>query len=297
MKKILVFVNKNARQGQQFGQEINNWLKDNEFEILNPTFDHKKDKISDVILKYRSEKPVVLVGGGDGSVNEALSGLMETKSPLLLIPLGTANNLARTLQIPTDYKKALELLNQGTIQQIDVGMANDIPFVNVVGLGLSTQVNRLVRSEMKRWFGVFAFVFTAFKVALRMTPFKTMIQWDQGQHKAYSWQVTVCNGRNYGNGLVIHEDATLVDDTLHAVSTEVKKWWHAFAIIPSLVTGKFKNEQDVTVISGETMTLKTTRSMHVDVDGDIKTRTPLTLSVRSKALNIYVPSLNEASAK
>jgi Sphingosine kinase and enzymes related to eukaryotic diacylglycerol kinase len=289
MKNILVFVNQNARQGQGCGEKIKAWLDENGFTVLNPDFNHKKDKISEVILKYRAQTPIVLVGGGDGSVNEALSGLMETQLPLLVIPLGTANNLARTLEIPKDYVKALELLNTGKITQIDVGLANDIPFVNVVGLGLSTQVNRLVRSEMKRWFGVLAFVFTAFKVALRMTPFKTMIEWDGGSHRAYSWQVTVCNGRNYGNGLVIHEDATLVDDTLHAVSTEVKKWWHAFAIIPSLLTGRFKPEQDVTIISGEKMVLKTARSMHVDVDGDIKTRTPLTLSVKSRALNIFVP--------
>ncbi|WP_413294561.1 lipid kinase [Bdellovibrio sp. HCB185ZH] len=289
MENILVFVNPRARQGNQLDSEIKNWLKDQGYNVLNSSFDPKHDKIVDIIKKHRDQKPIVLVGGGDGSVNEALPALVQHQLPLLLIPLGTANNLARSMEIPTDYKKALELINQKNIKNIDVGVANDIHFVNVIGLGLSTQVNRLVRSEWKRWLGVFAFVFMALKVVWRMNPLRVQIECDGKRHRAYSWQISVCNGRNYGNGLVIHEDATLDDNTLHALSTEVEKWWQGFALIPSLLTGKFRKDHPVTVLSGQSMTISTTRPMKVDVDGDIKTKTPVKLSVLSKALRIFAP--------
>lgn len=293
----MMFVNPKARQGSQFGDEISKWLNDNQFEILNSHFDPKKEKITDVILRHRDEADVVLVGGGDGSVNEALPALIETQLPLLLIPLGTANNLARTMEIPNPALEALTLLKTGQIQEVDLGVANDIPFVNVIGLGLSTQVNRLVRSESKRLFGVFAFILMAFKVGLRMTPFRIHVDYDGTKHVAYTWQVTICNGRNYGSGLVIHEEASLKDETLHGLSTEVKKWWHSFILIPGLMRGKFESTDDVTTFKGQEITLTTRTKMHVDIDGDIKTKTPLKITVMPRALKMFapVPTSNEKS--
>ncbi|MEK2690846.1 YegS/Rv2252/BmrU family lipid kinase [Bdellovibrio sp. GT3] len=288
MKNILVFVNPKARQGNQLDTEIKNWLKDQGFNVLNSSFDPHKEKLIDVIAKFSGQKPVVLIGGGDGSVNEALPALMKFEMPLLLIPLGTANNLARSLEIPTDYKKALALLVEGQTKRIDVGVANDIPFVNVIGMGLSTQVNRVVRSDLKKLLGVFAFVLTAFKVGARMSPFKIRIDCEGEVHTAYSWQLSVCNGRNYGNGLVIHEDASLEDEELHALSTEVDNWWQGFALIPSLLSGKFKKNHPVTILSGKKMSIRTKHTMSVDVDGDIKTKTPVELLVRPRALQVFV---------
>lgn len=291
MKNILMFVNPSARHGQQFLEEINNWLLEHGYKILNPTFDPKKDHICSLIEKHATECTAVLIGGGDGSINQALPALMKTQIPLLVIPLGTANNLARTLKLPANHLDALELLNKNVIQDIDVGLANNIPFINVIGLGLSTQVNRMTRSDYKRWFGVFAFIFTAFKVGMRMTPFFVKITYDEKTHFAHTWQLTVCNGRNYGSGLVIHEEASLVDQKLHGLSTEVKKWWHAFFLIPNLLIGRFNDEVSMTTFESEKILIETRRRMHVDVDGDIKTLTPVEVKVQSKALKIYVQEL------
>ena len=284
-----MFVNPKSRQGEAFIEEIKIWLNDNGFTLLNPTFDPQKEKIEDVIRRHAAEKPIVMVGGGDGTVNEALPALLETNLPLAVIPLGTANNLARTLNLPTDPKEALSILKDGHEQLVDVGVANDIPFINVIGLGLSTQINKTTPKNLKRWLGVFAFIITAFKVVHRMTPFKIEVAHDQKTHKAYTWQITICNGRNYGNGLVIHQDASLKDGLLHGLSTEVKKWWHAFILIPSLLTGRYRPKDDVTILAGKKMVLKTRRPMSVDIDGDVKTKTPVTVIVQERALRVLVP--------
>lgn len=284
-----MFVNPKSRQGDAFIEEIKTWLNDNGFDLLNPTFDPKNDKVEDVIKRYAHDKPIVMVGGGDGSVNNALPALIETQLPLVVIPLGTANNLARTLNMPTDPKEALQILVTGQEQRLDVGMANKIPFMNVIGLGLSTQINKTTSKDLKKWLGVFAFIITAFKVVHRMSPFRIEVQHDEKMHRAYTWQITICNGRNYGNGLVIHEDASLKDGLLHGLSTEVKKWWHAFILIPSLLTGRYQPQQDVTILAGKKMILKTRRPMSVDIDGDIKTKTPVTVEIQEKALRVLAP--------
>lgn len=286
-----MFVNPHSRQGASFVTEIQNWLKDEGFEVLNSVPSDKKP--CEVIKEHAHQQPVVLVGGGDGSINEALPALIEAQLPLVVIPLGTANNLARSLNIPSDPKEALSVLKTGREDCIDVGVANNIPFLNVVGVGLSTQVNRQVDPQLKKWLGVFAFIVTAFKIASRMTPFKIEVEYDDKKHRAYTWQITICNGRNYGNGLTIHEDASLQDGTLHGLSTEVKKWWQAFRLIPALLTGRFRGDHDVTTLQGKKMTLKTRRPVRVDIDGDIKTKTPVSLHVEEKALRVMVPPQEE----
>jgi diacylglycerol kinase family enzyme len=89
--------------------------------------------------------------------------------------------------------------------------------------------------------------------------------------------------------LVSHEEASLRDGILHGLSTEVKKWWHAFILIPNLISGRFRPEHEVTVLAAKKMILRTRRPMHVDIDGDIKTKTPVTVTVQEKALCMILP--------
>ncbi len=292
-----MFVNPASRQGVKHLDEIKAWLHKNEFEVLNPSYDPAIDDMLGVIEREKSDIFAVLIGGGDGSVNHALPALMKKNFPLLLIPLGTANNLARTMEIPADVLEALRLLVDGHPRAIDVGVVTpllenaerggEIPFVNVVGLGMSAKVNRVVPAGQKRLLGPFAFVVTAVRVAARMSPFRVEIECDGKTHRGRSWQVTVCNGRNYGNGLVIDHTAALDDQTLNGLSTEVGKWWHGFGLIPALRAGRFKSTRQVQSFVGKVIRISTLRAKHVDIDGDIKTRTPIEISVRGAALRIF----------
>ncbi len=315
MNKVLVFINPASRQGARGIEETVTWLNTNGFEILNPGFDPSKNDMLEVISKFKDQSPVVIVGGGDGSVNHALPSLIKDGLSLLLIPLGTANNLARTLSIPSTIPEALALLTTGRVHRVDVGIVHplrtnakgaiqvpsgaevEIPFVNVIGIGMSARVNRFVPSEHKRWLGVFAFAITAIRVAARMNPFGVTIETDGRKHRGRSWQVTVCNGRNYGNGLTIDSQASLNDQTLHGISTEIGKWWHGFGLIPALKAGKFQTQPEIATFSGHVVRITTKRSKHVDVDGDIKTRTPIEITVRPSALRIYVPSTSNDQAR
>lgn len=303
MNKVLLFLNPASRHGARAAHKVTAWLEENQFELLNPGYDPTVDDMLDVIERFRNEAGAVIVGGGDGSVNHALPALMKTGLPLLLVPLGTANNLARTLSIPTDLILALSLLRDGKIKSIDIGIAKtldtlsdvanagppEVPFVNVIGIGMSAKVNRFVPSGQKRWLGVFAFALTALRVAARMSPFHVAIECDGKMHHGRTWQITVCNGRNYGNGLVVAPDATLNDQILHGISTEIGKWWHGFGLLPRFRDGRLTATPRVTTFSGKVIRIVTRHSKHVDIDGDIKLRTPLEITVRPKSLKIFVP--------
>ena len=290
MKKILLLINPKSRNGQEAYQSMQEKLQAEGHAIIELTEEEREKDPNSLIRKYRSEVSYVMVGGGDGSVNFALPSLIETKLPLVVLPLGTANNLARSMDVAPDIEEVLKNLKTGEVRLIDLGVVNDIPFVNVAGLGLSTQINIKTPSDLKKKVGVFAFIWTAFRLLPHMKPFHaTIIKSDGSNFISRSWQITVCNGKFYGAGMAIKDDASLVDEELHCLSTEVQKWWMGFALIPAFFKGKYKRSHDVSLIQDRTFEIKTRRRHPIDVDGDVKTHTPAVFKVLPKALSILVP--------
>jgi YegS/Rv2252/BmrU family lipid kinase len=290
MKKILLLVNPHSRSGEKSYDEALQELQRLDQDIIKLTPQEREIDPNDLIMKYHEGLEYVVIGGGDGSVNQALPSLVKTQIPLLVLPLGTANNLARTYDIPKTISQAVALLKAPTIVSVDLGTVNDIYFVNVAGLGLSAKINHEVPSWFKRIFGVFAFIITALQLARRARPFTATISADAHKIKSRSWQISVCNGRYYGSGLTIDKSASLTDETLHCLSTEVKKWWHVLILIPAFLTGDYKRKHAVTLVAGQTILIETDRPLKVDVDGDIKTSTPAHFTVIPKILRLIVPN-------
>lgn len=288
--KILLFINPRARNGAAFRDEVIHALKEQNCIILNEDTHTNDDDPNEIILKYKNEANAVIIGGGDGSVNYSLSSLSATKIPLLVLPLGTANNLARHFNMPSELEKNLLLLRNGKIIDVDLGEVNKILFVNVAGLGLSTEVNLSVSKKLKKHLGVFAFILTAIQLATKMNPFRATITTDKKiAVPTKSWQISVCNGKHYGSGMTIKHDATLDDGKLHILSTEVKKWWNGFFLIKSFMTGHYKKDQEITLLSAKEIKIETRRKFNIDVDGDIKTSTPAIFRVIPKALKLIIP--------
>lgn len=288
--RVLLLINPNSRSGAKLKSEVIEELNAIGLQVLNQDNEEDETDPNKIILKYRNEAHAVIVGGGDGSVNLVLPSLRETKLPLLVIPCGTANNLARHFSLPEDIKRSLKLLKEGKVVDIDLGEVNDILFVNVAGLGLSTEVNLRVSKKLKKHLGVLAFILTAIQLATKMNPFRAVITTDKKiALPTKSWQISVCNGKHYGAGMTIKHNATLNDGKLHCLSTEVKKWWNGFLLIKAFMTGRYKKDQDVTLLSAKELKIETRRKFSIDVDGDIKTTTPAIFRVIPKALRIIIP--------
>lgn len=289
-KKVLLIINPHSRSAASLKEDILKCLAEEHIEILN--HDSESDNLApdELIRKYHSEIDAVLVAGGDGSVNITLCALKDTGLPLLVIPCGTANNLARHYDIPSEITENLKLLKSGKEIIVDIGLVNDIPFINVAGLGLSTEVNRKVSKNLKKFFGVTAFIMTALQLAVKMNPFRAVITTDKKiSVPTKSWQISICNGKHYGAGMTIKHDASLHDGKLHLLSTEVKNWWNGFFLIKSFMQGRYKKNQEVTLLSAREIYIETRRRFHIDVDGDIKTMTPATFKVLPKAVKLIIP--------
>ncbi len=287
---VFLVINPHSRMGESVRDEIITTLKEKGAVVILPEDHEQKMDANDLILKHAEKTDLICVAGGDGSVNHILPSLLKIHKPVMVIPCGTANNLARTYKIPLKPSEAVHAAIDGECRSVDVGMINGIPFLNVAGLGLSTEVNLHVNKNLKKILGPSAFVLTALSMVYRMKPFRAVVTVDGGKPIfTRSWQISICNGKHYGSGLTVKDDATMEDCKIHLLSTEVARWWHSLKLVHCFFKGNFTKEDQVMLIDGKSITIETRRRFWVDVDGDVKTTTPVSVSVLPKTLMLMVP--------
>ncbi|WP_374446911.1 lipid kinase [Stella sp.] len=231
----------------------------------------------------------VLVGGGDGTMNAAAPGLVATGLPLGILPLGTANDLARSLDIPTDPVAAARIIAAGHRRTIDLGQVNDRYYFNVASIGFSAVLARELSAEAKRRWGVLGYAITAFRLLRRMRPFTATITHDGGQMRSRTIQVAVGNGRHYGGGLTVDAEARPDDGMLDVYSLEIDHWWRLIALAPALRRGTHGTWSDVRTLRTTGCTIATRRPMQVNADGEIVTTTPARFRVHPAAVQIFAP--------
>src|SRR5690606_9599666 len=143
----------------------------------------------------------VVVAGGDGTINSVVQPLLQLRKPLGLLPLGTANDLARTLDIPSDLGAAAAVVVAGRTKRIDVGVVNGCYFLNAAGIGFSTKLQSELPAWAKRHFGPLAYALGVARRWRRRRSISVLVRSDGASVRRRAIQVTVANGRYYGGGM------------------------------------------------------------------------------------------------
>jgi diacylglycerol kinase (ATP) len=248
-----------------------------------------EDTIDDVIRQQASDCDLVIVGGGDGTLNAAAPALVETGLPLGVLPLGTANDFARTVSIPPDLQQAAEIIAAGHLRDIDLGDVNGHLFFNVASVGFSAELAaELTQHAKKRW-GVFGYAIVAARILLRSRLFTAHIDHDGTTEHIRTMQVSVGNGRYYGGGMTVEETATAEDGKLDVYSLEVDHWWRLLALLPALRKGTQGQWDDVRAFQTTEVTIRTRKPRPVNTDGELSTYTPARFRIRPKAIRVFAP--------
>jgi YegS/Rv2252/BmrU family lipid kinase len=174
---------------------------------------------------------VLIVWGGDGTINEAGSAVLHTNVPLGIVPAGSGNGLAAALGVARDPDAALTAALDGAIRAIDVGTINGRPFFNIAGIGADAHIAHLFNQRGKGSRGGWPYVFIGLREAIRYTCADYEIQLDAETIRTRALIVAFANGREYGMGARIAPQAALDDGLLEAVVVDdrpvVARFWDA----------------------------------------------------------------------
>jgi YegS/Rv2252/BmrU family lipid kinase len=259
--------------------------------VVEPTSD--PSRFPELIGRHLGRVDRVIVAGGDGTLNAAVQVLVEPGLPLGIIPLGTANNLARTLGIPADIEAACAASAGNVRRRIDLGRVNDRYFCTTASLGLSVQITEELSSDAKRKWGAVAYALAAIRVIRRARPIHADIEWEGGIRHSRTVQIVVGNGRYYGAALAVAEDAAIDDARLDLYSLEVRHWWELLKLAPSLKRGTHGKRSEVEALRAKSFVIRTRERLPIDLDGELGTETPGHFRVVPRALEVLVPAKTE----
>jgi YegS/Rv2252/BmrU family lipid kinase len=254
-------------------------------------------RIPDLIREGAADCELVILGGGDGTFSHALDALLAASRPLGILPMGNANDLARTLGIPTDCAGACRVIAEARRRRIDVGRVNDVYFFNVASMGLSVRIaHRLTRHRKERW-GVLAYLGCALEAVHEPHySFWARVVCDGVATELRSMQITVGNGRHYGGGMTIVEDAAIDDGRLDLYALPRLPAWRLLVILPILRWGLHRPIESILSLHGRKIEVETDRPLEVNVDGEVRTRTPAHFRIVPRAIEVFVPATAPSNA-
>lgn len=250
----------------------------------------RREELSPLIRRMRDRVSRVILGGGDGTMNAAAPGLRDTGLPLGILPLGTANDLARTLDIPAEPELAAAVIVGGHTTRLDLGCVNGHPFFNVASLGLSVDITRRLTKVLKRRWGRLAYPIAAAGVILGARRFSAILRHDGGDTLVKSMQIAVGNGRFYGGGMLVANDARIDDGLLDLYSLEPRARWRLLLMAREFRDGEHTHLDEIRTLRCRSVEVRTRRVRHVSADGEIVTETPATFTVLPGAVTVFVPS-------
>lgn len=292
-QRVLLFVNRSARRGEAAFAAAAERLTAHGFEVIDACR-HPDDRAADRIRELAGEADLIVIGGGDGTLNAAADALVEVGKPFGILPLGTANDLALTLNIPTDLGDACGVIAAGHRRRIDLGRVNGKHFFNVASVGLSVGVTRRLSKEQKGRLGVFAYLVATVGAVWAGRPFQAELTVDGRTHRVKTVQLVVGNGRHYGGGMTVAADAAIDDNRLDVYSLEVRWWWHLVPLLWRLRTGTLAGSPMVRTLSGRSVQIVTRKPRRVSTDGEITTRTPAKFDVLPGAVEVFAPAEAES---
>ncbi|MEM8777827.1 MAG: lipid kinase [Cyanobacteria bacterium P01_G01_bin.49] len=287
-KRALLIVNRHSRKGQNSFAQAVDILNDLGFELIIVPI-QTAEQLPQLVHQHGSRVDLVIVGGGDGTLNAVVDSLVAMNLPLGILPFGTANDLARTLKIPITIPQACQVIAEGQLKYIDLGWVNGKHFFNVASLGLSVDITEKLSKGAKRRWGMLAYGLTAVQVISQTRAFRANISINGETIRVKTIQIAVGNGRFYGGGMAVAQDATIDDQRLDLYSLEIQHWWQIFPLLWRLPQGQHGNLPWVRTLEGEHLEIQTRKNLDINTDGEITTETPATFRVIPQSLGVLVP--------
>ncbi len=282
-------INPGARRGSEAIEPALERMRAVGMNVLAETFSGPGEITAD-IARRAGEADAVVICGGDGTLMRAAPAVLASGLPLGILPMGTANDLARTLGIPDNLGAAADVIAAGYRKPVDVGFVNDHPFFNVASIGLSVALSKGLTKGFKRRWGRLGYAIAGMRVLSRARRFSARIKEGETETLVRSLQIAVGNGRHYGGGNVVQEAAEIDDGHLDLYSLEMRNVWKLALGLRTFRSGAHGAWTDVRTAKGVAFEIETRKPKDVNADGEIVTQTPARFRVQPAALEVFVPA-------
>lgn len=287
-KRALLLVNPKARRGGETIDAVVGRLVRGGLDVTIEPFEALPEIARDIV-RLRESADIIILCGGDGTIASGALAVEECGLPLGIMPMGTANDLARTLGIPMDLNEAADVILAGNTRKIDLGSVNGYAFFNVASIGLSAELATGLDPTLKKRFGRFGYALAAAKVLAKARPFTATIREKGNVTTVKTFQIAVGNGRHYGGGNVIEENAEIDDGHLDLYSLEMNRVWKLAGLLRKFRSGTHGAWKEVRTAKSDEFEIETKRPMPVNADGEIVTQTPARFVVHPKAITVLAP--------
>jgi YegS/Rv2252/BmrU family lipid kinase len=237
----------------------------------------------------RGGAPMVIVGGGDGSLSCAVDELVDRDCVFALLPLGTANSFARTLGIPLDLDGAIAVIASGRRRRVDLGMIDDDYFANCAAMGLSPMIGEGVPHKLKRYLGRVGYLIWAIWCLVRFHAFRVTVRGDGIDETLWATEVRIANGGHHG-GVELIESAEVDSGQIivqvvtgRRASVLIWDWFSKYFKLPA-------RHRTTREFHATELRIETRPRQRISIDGEVLAKTPVVARVARCAIEVVVPS-------
>ena len=288
-RDAVLIVNAHSRRGQDQFEDARAKLEAAGVRLIAAHAVEDPDQMAPTVARAVADgAPMVIVGGGDGSMSGTVDEVVGKDVVFGVLPLGTANSFARTLGLPLDLDGAVETIAQGRRRRVDLGMIDRDYFVNAASLGLSPMIGQTVPHKLKRYMGRVGYLIWAMKCSMGFRAFRLTIDDGVRERRMWSTEVRILNGPYHG-GVELSDDADV--DTGEIVIQAVvgrskpRLAWDWYAKFVKL-RQRNKNTEE---FSGTWFRIDTKPRQRISIDGEVVAKTPATVKIAAGAIEVAVP--------
>lgn len=287
-KKAILIVNAGSRKGAELFGEARDKLTAAGIELVNAKRVKSAKRMGGYVKQAVKGAPMVILGGGDGTLSKNVGHFLGSKVVLGVLPLGTANSFARTLGLPLDLEGAINVIAHGTPWRIDLGAIDGDYFLNNAALGLAPMVAESVPKELKRRLGRLGYLLWAGWSAASFKAFRLSVDDGRDVHRLWSTEARIANGRFHG-GIELIESADLRSGEL---VVQAVRGQSLMGLGWSYLASAFKiasRHETMREFTGKRIRIDTKPRMRVSVDGELGPETPFEAWIVPDAISVAAP--------
>ena len=231
---------------------------------------------------------MLIAAGGDGTINEVLNGIYPTLIPFAIIPLGTANVLAKEAKININANEVVNYILNGSTKPLWLGKANNKYFALMMSAGLDAVSVAKVSKKLKKWFGKFAYIVSFVKAVINSQNiiYEVIIE----NKTYYSSGVIISNGKLYGGEYICAPDATLHEAKLYAILTKNTGRINALKYALLLFLQRLPYSDSVAIFPVTELKISCAQKrIPMQIDGDDGGYIPVEVSISDQYINFQYP--------